>query len=215
MGYNMDIYLAELIGIILGDGCLVYNEKKGNYYCEIVGNPSTEMEYYEKYIRKLVRKVFDRPSSINVRERGVRLKFYSKKVIGFIVNDLGLFYGKGKNLKAKIPDVIFKDYNLRRACLRGLIETDGSFYFSRKGKNLNYPSIEFTTTSKVLAIQVNQALVEEDFRVSFREEPREIYANAFRIGIYGVKQVEKWVSDIGFSKWDNQKKLRGWREKLK
>ena len=39
---------AELIGAIIGDGCIRYKPKISQYYVEIVGDPKQEKEYFKQ-----------------------------------------------------------------------------------------------------------------------------------------------------------------------
>ena len=138
--------LAELIGAIIGDGCISYKPEIHQYFIEIVGNINEEKEYFE-YLKDIIKNELNLKVSITVRERGLRLKVYSKKFIEFLINDLKLIPNKEKCQNISIPDKIMDHSVLLNHCLRGIMDTDGSLFFADKGYRNNYPTIEISTTS--------------------------------------------------------------------
>lgn len=60
-------------------------------------------------------------------------------------------YGSKFAQKARVPAWIFTDSNYVKACLKGLIETDGSIFMDR-----GYTHVNFTTTIPELAEDVNK-----------------------------------------------------------
>lgn len=205
MSYKLDKSLSELIGIIIGDGCIRY--KNNHYFIEIVGNPKNEKEYYFNYIKNLVIDCVGKKPTIKIRARGLRLKFYSKEFVLYLVNELGMIYGKDKHKLVKIPYLIENNEKLLIPCIRGIVDTDGSVFFAKKEKNLNYPCIEITTTSRNLANQLIKILKNKGFNIRSREENRKDYLTSFRMGLYGEGMFRKWVDDIGFSNIKNIQKV--------
>lgn len=68
--------------------------------------------------------------------------FQFKKICNFLVDELKIPHGQGKCEKVKIPDEIFRDWNLARYTIRGIMDTDGIIFVSRKKGINKYPSIE-------------------------------------------------------------------------
>jgi len=209
--YILDESMAELVGIIIGDGCI--SCARNHYFVEIVGNPKDEGPFFDK-IRDLTSKRIDKTPKITVRSRGLRLKIYSKAFVQYLIHVLHLPHGKGKNLLVQIPEPIEKNWRLAKACIRGIMDTDGSFFLARKGNNPHYPCLEITTTSRVLANQLRRLLTINGFRISTRVDAR-TPTPAFRIGIYGANMAQKWNSEIGFSNNKNIDKYRQYIETFK
>ena len=47
--------IAELIGVIIGDGCIRYKPHLSQYYIEIVGDKNNEKEYLNTSIKCLLK----------------------------------------------------------------------------------------------------------------------------------------------------------------
>lgn len=194
----MNKELAELVGILIGDGYIYC--KNNHYQVGVVGHPVTDKEYFEK-IRRLIRKVWNKEVKIRERFRGLRLTFSSKSIVMELINDIGLPYGHGKGKKVTIPTKIFNDWNLARHTIRGIVDTDGSIFTSNKPGSPNYPSIEITTTSKELALQLKSLLTNKGFRVAniWSYQSKLGTCPTYRVPLNGYKNVEMWLNEIGFT----------------
>lgn len=96
MKFKLSKELSELIGVIIGDGCIRYKPKLNQYYIEIVGDRKKEIEYYN-HLTNIFKSKLNLNTFIKIRERGLRLKVYSKKFVEFLINDLNLPYNKNKS----------------------------------------------------------------------------------------------------------------------
>jgi hypothetical protein len=121
----------------------------------------------------------------------------------FLINQMKMFHGKCKGQHTTIPKEIFKDWNLAKHTIKGIADTDGSVFVSKKPGIEKYPCIEITTTSPNLAHQLKTLLNEKGFRAVLRLEKRiKINPNAlhsYKISLYGKNNLKKWVEEIGFS----------------
>ena len=189
---------AELIGVIIGDGHIYRKNRK--YQIGITGSPITDKEYFE-ILKDLIFREWKKEVKIKFRERGLRIVFDSKKICNFLINDLNFPHGKGKGERVEIPKIIFDDLNLVKHTIRGITDTDGSVFVSRKPGIEKYPCIEITTTSKNLANQLKLVLTEIGFRVTLRSHKPKIPSSliVYRIALNGKKNLEKWIKEIGFS----------------
>jgi len=190
--------LAELIGIIIGDGNIY--RKNNKYRVGFTGNIANDKEYFE-YIKKLIKKEWNKDARIFVGGRGLRIVINSKEVCNLLINELKLPYGEGKGEKVVIPEIIAQNWNIVRHTIRGIVDTDGSVFISRKPRIEKYPSIEITTTSQKLAIQLKKILEVRGFRVN---KIRVVLSkNSIlpinRIALNGRVQLKKWKEEIGFS----------------
>lgn len=123
----LDENLAELIGILLGDGHL----GPTNYEISVTGDRITDNWYVKIYVSHLIKFLFDINPTIYEQShpQGIRCKFYSAKVFRFLTNTLGMQARRKRyNENVTIPQTICNDDKLLRSCLLGLFDTDGGFY---------------------------------------------------------------------------------------
>ena len=191
--------LAEFVGIILGDGYLHANRCK--YVIGIVGNPQTDLVYFQK-IQEMIKILFNVEAKIKIGGRGLRIVFKSKGVCTFLTKILGFPYGKGKGQKVRLPQIFIRNARYSCSILRGLFDTDGTIFTSRKPGIVAYPCIELTTTSVMLATDVRNLLE----KLKFRVPPVRGYnypqgfLTSYKVSLYGKRNMEKWNVLIGFSK---------------
>lgn len=140
--------LAELIGAYLGDGTI--NE----YQLKIAGDYRYDCLYHI-YLSKLVYELFGIKASIKKEKNSNShlLVVYSKNVCSFLNKNYNIKYGDKIRNKTIIPEKILYDKKLSIACLRGLIDTDGSI--SRRGRNGSQFCVQFTSHNKSLLKQVS------------------------------------------------------------
>nr|MBA4404956.1 hypothetical protein [Nanoarchaeum sp.] len=204
--------LAELCGIIAGDGHITHYKKNGDYRIEISGDKK-EIEYH-KYIQGLFQEVFKKNSKIRTKDNNIVTYFHSKKIIEFFI-DLGLPAGK-KAKKVRIPDVILKENNLSLAFLRGLADTDFSVCFKKGGRLRNsYPRITVDIVSKQLILDVKTILNRLDINFYYYERSRinNLGQSYFYcLDINGKKNLEIWMKNIGFRNKKHLDKIEFWKE---
>lgn len=141
--------LAEFIGAYLGDGTLT------KYFIRISGDYRYDLPYFN-YLSKLIFKLFGIKPIIIKEKRLVNtahLLIFSKKICSFLKDDYGIKYGHKIRNKTCVPKDILKDKELSIACLRGLVDTDGSV--SRRGKGGSQFCVQFTNHNKKLLYQAN------------------------------------------------------------
>lgn len=136
--------LAEFIGVYLGDGTMT------KYFIRISGDYRYDMPYFN-YLSKLINNLFGIKASFQ-REKSKNtayLTIFSKELCSFLNKEFQLKPGHKIKNNSKIPKKIIQNKKLSIACLRGLIDTDGSI--TRRG---NQFSIQFTAHNKKLLDQV-------------------------------------------------------------
>lgn len=171
--------LAELVGIILGDGSLYWNEKRGVYALKIAGDLKTEKEYLTNFIKSLMDKIFKINSKIEIRKSEIFVSEYSKEIIK-ILEEYGLKRGNKKINNIGIPEWIKNNKKFLEACIRGLIDTDGSiFRMSRKDPTLLRISFKNRTLKLLtdarnslitLGFSPSRAILNEQFFISRKED---------------------------------------------
>jgi DNA-binding transcriptional regulator WhiA len=122
---RMNKELAEILGIINGDGHL---SKNGKELC-IVGS-SLESDYLE-YAKALFERNFELKFTTIPVQNTLKIRVYSIKLVKILNCVYGLPLGK-KTGKLKIPKQLFKSKRLLSSYIRGLFDTDGTIYTRRK-----------------------------------------------------------------------------------
>ncbi|MBI2638323.1 LAGLIDADG family homing endonuclease [Candidatus Peregrinibacteria bacterium] len=134
--------LAELIGIILGDGTI------SHYQTSISLNRYTDAQY-GKYVVSLIKRILCISPSIYERDSVLYIVISSVKFIRFLLRQ-GFAIGSKIRQQIDIPQWIKESDFLTKACLRGLFDTDGCFYTDRhvyKSKKYLNGAINFTNRS--------------------------------------------------------------------
>ena len=155
---SKDKNLAELIGIILGDGNLNKHPRTENL--RITCN--SKDTGYIKHISRLIKRVFCKPPSIRKRNdvNAVSLDLYQCK----ISERLSLPCGDKIKNNIGIPSWIFLNKKYILKCLKGLFETDGCFHVDAN----NYTRIiEFKNNCKKLREDVYNCLIKLGFKPQF------------------------------------------------
>ncbi len=161
----MNENLAEFVGAMIGDGCLsainCRSENRIRKEARLTGNLQHDCVYYEEVIRPTVREF-----GINgyLQKRPKRNCVYL--VMGVPVFDflVSLGFPVGKKYDLRIPDVLFEDKHLSKACVRGIFNTDGSIYrrYSKRYQNhprlYNYLVIQFKMNSLTVIEQIQKIL---------------------------------------------------------
>jgi hypothetical protein len=153
-----DENLAELIGIILGDGSLYKHPRTENL--RIICNSKDAA--YIKHISYLVQRIFDKNPSARRRKNknAVNINLYQCE----ISRRLNIPCGDKIKNNVGIPSWIISHEKYMIKCLKGLFETDGCFQEDK----LNYAQyIEFKNNCKKLRKDVHNILVDLGFHPQF------------------------------------------------
>ena len=143
---NLNEKFSEFIGIHLGDGTLT------KYFLKITQDPQYDLPYVS-YIGALVRDLFATSPTIRKERDGnqIYIQLFSKTSCAYLHSRWEMPYGDKIRGKATIPEEILRNKNMAVACLRGLIDTDGSI--SKDGNSL---SIRFSSHNKKLVDQAEK-----------------------------------------------------------
>ncbi len=152
--------LAEFIGILLGDGGITANQVK------IAFNRDTDTPH-SVFMQKLINELFSISATITKRisDKGDNIVISSRNLVEFLLAK-GLKTGSKVRNNADIPGWVFRRKSYKIGCLRGLIDTDGSFYLcNHKVNNKRYLSFAmcFTNHSKALLNSTYDLLVSLGF----------------------------------------------------
>lgn len=156
--------LAEFIGILLGDGWMT------NYQVHVAFNRETDQNYGQ-FLAQRFQELFGLTPGLRsggFDDKGDVLVVSSVNLVEFLTAR-GFCSGDKIRNRADVPPWIRNDRNLRRACLRGLIDTDGSFYrYQHRVNNFRYVhcAICFTSHSPYLLDFVSATLHDEGLHPS-------------------------------------------------
>ena len=192
--------LAEFIGIILGDGNIW--EKRGYYYICIAGDSKKDRDYLINYVNPLFKKLFNKKMNIKKNEKNNTMYLcVGDKSIVFTLKKFGLVSGNKKINNVKIPDWIFESKSYLKACIRGLIDTDGSVC-PITGRN--YPYIWFSSNIENIRKTFSLAMEKLKFKTS-KWNIRENRTPDIYIG--NKKDIKKYIETISFKNQRHLSKL--------
>jgi len=177
------IDFAEFYGILLGDGCIYSNL---NTFC-ISSDGLLDAPYVTDYVAPLVSKLFGRKPAVYYSkfERSIKCVFNSRLITNFLV-EFGFPFGKKLLGKAVIPVKFFKNLDLLKSCIRGLVDTDGSLCPHPNSKIM----LNLTTEIPTLWEDCLHAFI--DLGLNPSSSKGQIY-------LYGHEKVEKYFEKVGSS----------------
>lgn len=177
--------LAEFIGIYLGDGTLT------EYCLRISGDKRYDLNYFN-HVNKIAFDNFRIMGKIYADKitNQLSLAFFSKELSSFFTKELGIKVGDKIRNKSLIPLFIMENQSLSIACLRGLVDTDGSI--SRRGRNGSQFTITFNNHNIPLLLQVKEISDNSDIFTFFSEKDK-------CIGTNKADKIKEYFSKIGSS----------------
>ncbi len=189
--------LAELIGIILGDGSL------SKYHVAVTLNSIDDLEY-SHYVISQFEKIFKVTPKVYVRKRMKALDIVVARInlVSFLI-EKGLVQGRKVRNQVSIPKWIMENSGCARACVRGLVDTDGTFFKHKyfvKNKMYSYNKISFSSASVPLRNDVLAVLTSAGIKA---------HISTTNVRIDAVEDVKKYMKFIGSS---NPKHLKKHRE---
>ncbi len=201
--------LCELVGIIIGDGCIgKYMEgTKVHYVVGVCGDPKKEVQYLSKYIAALFEEFAGGKPSVFYHERALWVKTQKKKLFDLLTTEIGLRPGKKAAIVCIPHTILDQGWDYVKYTIRGIADTDGSVFTADKPGSPAYPSIEITTVSENLAEQLYLLLKKEKFRVTKRGFERKDGPTVYKVGLNGYNMMRKWHTEIGFSNPRKSQKL--------
>lgn len=213
--------LAEIIGIILGDGHIEFNKKYSRttaYSIYVAGSLSEDMDYYKNEINPIFFKLFNTKFNISSqRNDELIVRLYSKAIATFITK-LGIKLGNKVDNNI-IPKIILDSNNLvKRAFLKGIFDTEGSImfkkdYFSKHSK----PIISLGMKSYRFILELRNILEGLGFTVIFYKDKYFDKRNSkqfiiHKINLAGKKNLKKYLNIIGFRNPKHLTKIAIWNK---
>lgn len=164
--YSTD--LAEFVGIVLGDGGI--SERQ----ITITLHRITDKKYFN-FVKKLTKKLFNINTGIYKSPKFLadNLVISRTGLVKYCVDSLGLKMGNKIKNQADIPEWVKKNKKYAIACVRGLVDTDGSVYdhkYMSGGKQYSYKKMSFTSLSKPLLNSVYKIMRENNLNPGLHRE---------------------------------------------
>jgi len=196
-------HIAELIGILLGDGSLSlhkYNPTLNNRL-KISFNSRDDLDYTE-YVRCLLLDIFGVKPILKFRkeENTADLYLFKKNILEYLVDQIGVRLSPKWN-RAIIPKDFCKNH-LDVLVIRGYFDTDGCVVITNNN-GIKYPRLEMKVCPSPMQFQFINILKKYNFRFGVYN----IGKGKVRIQLNGIKQLTKWMSLIGFSNEKHLKKV--------
>lgn len=184
------VFLAEFVGITLGDGGITDQQIK------ITLNSEADKQYI-LYVKRLITKLFGYEPSMFIYKhfKAVNLYFGGINLIEYLRN-LGLKVGNKVKLQVDVPDWIKNNANFSKFCLRGLMDTDGGIFahnYSVGGKKYSYLKLNFSNMSQPLRRFVFRTLAKNGF------SPK--YAGVKHVWLYSATETQRYLQVIGSSNY--------------
>jgi hypothetical protein len=200
--FRIDRNLFELYGILMGDGCVSeYNDYEHANRCDtiIVGDKRHDFLYFS-YMKALLLNL-----GINCyiyqykTNNSIRLTVRNKRFSQFL---LSIGFPKGNKYELLIIPQIFSNLPWAdlKLIIRGIFDTDGCI-FAKKNEKYRYPYINISSKSQKLRQQLHSIL---------RERAYPFYFNNDNLFMKGIKNVNRWMEDIGTSNPKHRFKYEYW-----
>jgi len=187
--------LAEVVGIILGDGSI------SNYQTRVTLNRKVDKNY-AIFVKGLIKHVFGENPSVmeRVKYNTIELTISGVGLVE-VLEQLGLRRGNKIMHQICFPKWILDSSQYRIACVRGLFDTDGGLYFHKKGFK-KYLGWCFSSFSKPLLKNVMETLLSLGFNVK-KSGDHKLY-------IYNSEDISRYMSVVGSSNSKNSAKMKLW-----
>lgn len=192
--------LAEFIGIMMGDGGISKTQISITLH-------SIDDEKYKNYVIALLKRLFEVEPGIHKHKNALANTIFISRVnlVKFCIEILGLPLGNKVRQKLDIPTWINRKISFQRACVRGLIDTDGCLVIHKyrvNGKRYCYKKLSFCSASPALVKSVIQILRRFDFKPRLSHNGRNVW-------IDDQREVARYLETIGSSNskhWERYKR---------
>lgn len=178
--------LAELIGVILGDGTM------SRYQLAIYFNMRSERQLALD-VRRDIFELFGIQSALSVIPRNALAIVASSRSLVGQLEEFGLQIGDKAKNESTVPPWVFEKEDLKKACLRGLMDTDGSIFVHRHvvgGRSYSHLELSFTGYSLALLSAVQRLF--EELGLRSRIDPK--YGHVF---LHRADEVNRYMIEIG------------------
>lgn len=183
--------LAYVIGVALGDGNLSSPNKRATRL-----RVTCDSNYLgiEQEICAALKTLFPTNSVSKVKgpkDTYFNISVYSNKLDEFMPWKVGC--GSKFEQNARVPDWVFQKTEYIYACLRGLIQTDGSIYLDR-----GYKMVNFTNNTEDLAVDVKTMMEGLGYKPHLYKAGQKSGNPKFTVRL--SSRVDKFIDEIDLKK---------------
>lgn len=193
--------LAEFVGIMLGDGSITPRQVGVTVHYK-------DDRAYSLFIKQLMQLLFQVMPTRSVQpNRSVTTITISRTKLVRFCRSIGLVVGNKIKQQIDIPEWIFTKRLFQRACIRGLMDTDGSIFsecHTIHGKKYRYPRLSLVSASAPLRRSALRILKELDFSPKIRnnrsvqlESKDDIIRYFTFIQSHNLKHLRRWKAMHG------------------
>lgn len=197
-------FLAEFVGIMLGDG--------GVYKYFISVTLSSAETNYTLFVKKIIKKLFNVDAKIQKLKyaKAVNIVVNRKSLVDFCQH-IGLVQGDKIRQQIDIPIWIKDNKEFKHSCVRGLMDTDGCFYvnsYNSNSKLYKYFKIAFVSASVPLLKSVQGILNNSGIHsvICYRKSQK-----GGDVRIVSNYDVLRYIKLIGSNNEKHLKKIREWQ----
>ncbi len=179
--------LAEFVGIILGDGGITKHQVTITLH-------HIDDKAYGKFVAKLIKNLFGiTPSIYHSVKYSVNNYVVSRsRLVEFCTQKLGLKMGNKVKHQIDIPSWIKENRKFYIACVRGLVDTDGSVFTHRykvNKKQYAYKKLDFCSMSAPLRNSVYSILKEIELHPRLKRNKI--------VRLNSIRDMERYFSIVG------------------
>jgi len=179
------VELAEFFGILMGDGGTTMRQ------ISITLHHIDDLDY-SYFVRKLMKALFNVDPSVTHRiKSSTNTLLISRSDLVKYLHSLGIVIGNKIEQQLDIPQWIKNNNRFLKACIRGLVDTDGCVFINNyevNGKWYSYKKIDFTSASKPLRESVLSILRDLGLTPS---------ASGIHVRLNSKSDVEKYFKLVG------------------
>ena len=194
--------LAEFVGIVMGDGSI------SDYQVSITLHQADDLSY-SRYIAKLIKKLFHLTPKVYHRPKySVLVIVVSRRELVSLLHSFGLPIGNKIRQRLAIPNWIKDKEAYTIACVRGLLDTDGTVInhqYTVNGKMYCYKKLAFTSASQQLRddvarifanVGIKSRIAGRDVRIDSVENVRRYFE---KIGSNNPKHLKRYKNSSTIS----------------
>ncbi len=215
--------LAEMVGIILGDGYLFYLNNKYGLIISLSKNEQNYITYVTNLMEKNFSKLFIEGKTVSTYDNtgnGIKLTMYGKEIVKELISH-GLIPGNKVKHQISVPSWIKKskewiEENYEKwenffkklviKCLKGLMDTDGSISINIREKSISVTfknaslplAIDFKEMCESLGIKPHQKVT--NARVKSKITGKELIG--YQVTISSKREIKKFIDLIKPKKWE-------------
>src|SRR3989344_3155106 len=197
--------LAEIMGIIMGDGSVYVHPTKKVYQVHVASNyrSKDEEDYLLNYVKPLFEKTFNITMCIK-RAKKCNYVWKQNKDLVYTLNKFGMPAGNKIKNNIKIPKWILANKEYSSLWLRGMFDTDGYLY--PRNKAHRFPTMFFyssvpgirrsiTKVCNIIGLRLSKWRIRKhdhsapEARISTREDNFKFFKE---IGFKNPKHTKRW-----------------------